>query len=128
MPVVKKSPDEIIMSERLGHCLRAGRNELKLTQRALASRIDVSYQQIGRYETGENDLTVFRFWKLSRALEKDPCRVARVAFSDRPKSELPMALVSDDSVEDELLAIFRNLPNDLKKIEVRNFALAVYRS
>ena len=128
MPVVKKHPEEIKMSLRLGHCLRVARDLKKLTQRRLGDAINVSYQQIGRYEIGENDLSVFRYWRLAAVLDIDPCRTATIAFSDTDKSFFGEKMAAGPSTEDELLSIYRNLQNDERRKEVRDFALAVYRS
>lgn len=47
------------------------REELGLSQRALASRLDVVYSFIGKVETGDRRLDVFEFMAYCEALELD---------------------------------------------------------
>ena len=128
MPTIKKHPDEADMAVRLGHCIRLRREQQKMTQKRLGQAINVSHQQVGRYETGENDLSIFRFWRMADALQIDPCKMAELAFSRQDKSSFEHAMGDQPSLEDELLAIFRNFVSDQRREEIRDFALAVYRN
>ena len=47
------------------------REELGLSQRALATRLDVVYSFIGKVETGDRRLDVFEFVAYCEALEMD---------------------------------------------------------
>lgn len=53
----------------VGRRLRARRRLLGLTQEALASAVDIKFQQIQKYESGSNRVSASRLWALSRALE-----------------------------------------------------------
>ena len=44
------------------------RLELKLTQSKLAKRINVTFQQIQKYEKGSNGTSAYRLWEISKAL------------------------------------------------------------
>ena len=51
------------------------REELGLSQRALAARLDVIYSFIGKVETGDRRLDVFEFVAYCEALELDVSKV-----------------------------------------------------
>ncbi|MDY4280070.1 MAG: helix-turn-helix transcriptional regulator [[Pasteurella] mairii] len=51
------------------------RQELGLSQRALAEKMDVVYSLIGKIETGDRRLDVLEFIQYCRALELDPQQV-----------------------------------------------------
>ncbi|MDB0299967.1 helix-turn-helix domain-containing protein [Acinetobacter baumannii] len=51
------------------------REELGLSQRALAERLDVIYSFIGKVETGDRRLDVFEFIAYCEALELDAAMV-----------------------------------------------------
>ena len=58
------------------------RQELGLSQQALAERLGLHKQFISRVELGERRLDIVEFADLARALEMDPTRVV----ADRPAS------------------------------------------
>ena len=47
--------------------------DLKLTE--VAKLVGVSYQQIQKYETGENELSITAAKKIAAALEVDACQI-----------------------------------------------------
>ena len=49
--------------------LRSRRLELDLTQIALAAQVGLIFQQVQKYEYGQNRLTAGRLWLFSRALD-----------------------------------------------------------
>ena len=52
----------------VGRRLRARRRLLGLTQEALASSVDIRFQQIQKYESGANRVSASRLWSLANAL------------------------------------------------------------
>ena len=52
----------------VGRRIRARRRQMDLTQRDLAIRIGVRFQQIAKYECGANRVTADRLWAISKAL------------------------------------------------------------
>ncbi|OOV79454.1 helix-turn-helix domain-containing protein [Acinetobacter sp. ANC 5600] len=48
------------------------RNELGLSQRALAERLGVIYSFVAKVETGDRKLDIFEFLRYCEALELDP--------------------------------------------------------
>lgn len=58
--------------ETLRHLLTQRRQELGLTQRTLADRLDVIYSFMGKVETGDRRLDVIEFIEYCHALELSP--------------------------------------------------------
>jgi transcriptional regulator with XRE-family HTH domain len=59
------------IDQHIGERIRLRRTELGLTQEQLAGTLDVSYQQIQKYETGANRISASRMFELARRLEVD---------------------------------------------------------
>lgn len=57
--------------QHVGERIRLRRAELGLTQEQLADALDVSYQQIQKYETGANRISAGRIFDISRRLGVD---------------------------------------------------------
>lgn len=56
------------LDARLGSLLRQRRQELGLSQSVLGKKLDLTFQQIQKYENGTNQLTVSRLLQISRVL------------------------------------------------------------
>ena len=59
------------IDQHVGERIRLRRAELGLTQEQLAEALDVSYQQIQKYETGANRISASRIFEMARKLEVD---------------------------------------------------------
>jgi transcriptional regulator with XRE-family HTH domain len=59
------------IDQHIGERIRWRRTELGLTQEQLADTLEVSYQQIQKYETGANRISASRMFELARRLEVD---------------------------------------------------------
>ncbi|WP_309643982.1 helix-turn-helix transcriptional regulator [Phenylobacterium sp.] len=57
-----------ILESRIGACVSIRRRDLNLTQRALAEPCGVSFQQIQKYERGQNRVSAAMLWHLATAL------------------------------------------------------------
>ncbi len=53
----------------LGRRVRSRRRLLNLSQKNLAERCGVRFQQIQKYECGANRMSASRLWEIARALE-----------------------------------------------------------
>jgi transcriptional regulator with XRE-family HTH domain len=53
----------------LGERIRHRRLELGMTQSDLAQKIEVRFQQVQKYENGQNRVAASRLWQISRALD-----------------------------------------------------------
>ena len=58
----------IDFNKSIGIKIKNRRLELKLTQSKLAKRINVTFQQIQKYEKGSNGTSAYRLWEISKAL------------------------------------------------------------
>jgi len=71
MPTLKpRSATEF--DEIAGGFIRDERKKLLVTQKDLAAKVGVTYQQIQKYETGSNRLTLERFVRICEALGLTP--------------------------------------------------------
>ena len=68
------------MTQTIGQKIKQLRKERGFTQMDLADRINVSYQQVQKYEKGETQISVQRLSSIARALE-----VPITIFLDEPK-------------------------------------------
>lgn len=59
------------IDQHVGERIRLRRTELGLTQEQLAEALDVSYQQIQKYETGANRISAGRIFEIARKLGVD---------------------------------------------------------
>ncbi len=57
--------------EHVGEKIRSRRTELGLTQEDLANALEISYQQVQKYETGANRVSAGRLYQISRKLDVD---------------------------------------------------------
>src|ERR671914_368567 len=57
------------IDQHVGERIRARRAELGLTQEQLAQALQVSYQQVQKYETGANRISAGRIFEISRKLD-----------------------------------------------------------
>jgi transcriptional regulator with XRE-family HTH domain len=58
----------IVTSRKLGELIRKRRRELGLSQEQLAELLDVSYQQVQRYERGSNRLSIEKLQQVAAAM------------------------------------------------------------
>jgi transcriptional regulator with XRE-family HTH domain len=63
---------KVNINEKIGRLIRQRRKELCLTQRDLADKLDVSAQQIQKYEKGVNVLNLQRLLEINEALVIPP--------------------------------------------------------
>src|SRR4051794_1800670 len=56
------------IDQHVGERIRLRRTERGLTQEQLADALDVSYQQVQKYETGANRISAGRIWEIARKL------------------------------------------------------------
>lgn len=62
----KKNPSQVDL--HVGKRLRARRQELKLSQEALAEELGITFQQVQKYERGSNRISAGRLFQLARCL------------------------------------------------------------
>ena len=64
--------DTKALDREIAHRLRARRRQLSLTQQDLAASMNLSYQQIQKYESGTNRISSGRLFLLAKALGVKP--------------------------------------------------------
>lgn len=105
---------KVITSREIGEKIKARRKEFKISQEELAEILDVTYQQVQRYESGTNKLNVENIQKVADVLsvpvshffetEKMPM------VAEKPPSYLPAEIP-----EIKLLRYFRKIKNSNSK-------------
>lgn len=66
--------DTINLNQAAGQRIRTMRKIMGLTQSTLASKIDVTYQQLQKYETGKNNISINTLERISQALGTSPAK------------------------------------------------------
>lgn len=92
---------------RVGRNMRRRRIQLKFTQAQLSNRLDLTFQQIQKYEKGANRLSASRLFELSEILD-----VPVQYFFGKQKPSLP---VEPDSQFFDLWNAFQQLPANSRK-------------
>ena len=109
----------VLSNQELGAAIRLRRRELELSQDELAHRLNVSYQQVQRYETGKNILNVETLQLLAQAL----CVPIAYFFPRASDSEATAyTAVCGTGDESELLALYRGLKSREKKTLILGLA------
>ncbi len=100
-----------ISSEEIGRAIKQRRLALGMSQEKLAEQLDVSYQQVQRYESGSSKLNIENIQTLADALDMP------VTFFFNPENRLiiepPHPYTSDE--EHELLTSFRTIKHPAYK-------------
>ena len=63
-----KTEEENKVNKLVGEKIKIARKVAKLTQVKLAKRLNISFQQIGKYEKGQNGLNIIRLVQMSEHL------------------------------------------------------------
>ena len=61
-----------MIDNQIGERVRSRRMHLGLTQSDLAEKLDLSYQQLQKYETGANRVSAGRLWQIAKILYVEP--------------------------------------------------------
>jgi transcriptional regulator with XRE-family HTH domain len=78
------------IDQHVGERIRARRTELGLTQEQLAEALNVSYQQVQKYETGANRISAGRIFELARKLRVDVSYFFDGLPLDAPAEQVPL--------------------------------------
>ena len=60
------------IDDQIGERIKERRKHMGLTQSQLAVKLDLSYQQFQKYETGGNRVSAGRLWQIAKILEVEP--------------------------------------------------------
>ncbi len=109
---------KIITSKEIGARIKKRRVELKMSQEELAEMLNVSYQQVQRYENGTSKLNVEKIQVISEALSVP---ISYFFESYKPAiAESTMPYLTSE--ENRLLRYFRKIKNNASKTTVVNVA------
>lgn len=64
-----RTPLQAEIDRRVAHKIHERRIQLGLSRQALAASIGITYQQLHKYETGENRVTIGRLAEIARVLD-----------------------------------------------------------
>lgn len=85
------------LNARLGAVIRQRRILLGLTQKVLAERIGIAYQQLQKHESGANQVSFCRLLDLAKALEVSVGDLIATVTDDQPP--LPDGLSDRETLE-----------------------------
>ena len=80
--------DAALIDEMAGRCVRQLREQRGLSRSALGAACGVSGQQVDKYESGVNRMSLSRFAQIAGALGTDPMRLLSLA-TERSETHIP---------------------------------------
>ena len=94
----------------LGKKIKSRRKSLKMTQKGLAEKLGVTFQQVQKYESGQNRVSIAMLMNICGALKIRP----HYFFEGLPLEE---DFIDEDTkdMEEKLLNAFRSIESDQKK-------------
>ncbi|MFH0924057.1 MAG: helix-turn-helix transcriptional regulator [bacterium] len=105
---------KIKTSKEIGELIKKRRKECKISQERLAEVLDISYQQIQRYENGTNKLNVENIQIIAQALGVPTSYFfEHKADGDKIAEAYPIYVASSE--EDNLLREFRRIKDRSSK-------------
>lgn len=81
-----QTDDEKRLDARIGRCVRVRREALGMTQKALGTAIDVTFQQLQKYEQGVNRISASKLIRLADALKCEPSELLGQDGGEHPGS------------------------------------------
>lgn len=98
-------------SQHIGEKIKERRRELGITQERLAEKLDVSYQQVQRYEKGSNTLNTEKLQILAKCLDVP----IGFFFEENSCSIREKTAVYFPEDEGQLLTLFRRINEEDRK-------------
>ena len=87
MLVSKLQPNDVQMREFIGKKIYWRRKQLKLTQEKVAKKINVTFQQVQKFEKGSNGLVDLRIRSLAAALKIPENRIGFLIWKYNKKTK-----------------------------------------
>lgn len=90
MIVSKLQPNDIQMREIIGNKIVRRRKQLRLTQQKVAKKMNVTFQQVQKFEKGTNGLVDIRIRSLADALKIPESKIGFLIwkYNKKPKQKL----------------------------------------
>ncbi len=112
---------KIITSREIGETIKKRRKELGISQERLAEILDVSYQQVQRYESGANKLNVENIQLVANVLSLPLSSFFTTGYEQKVE-EKPPSYTPIPAEEKTLLKHFRRIKDKSDKLLVINVA------
>jgi transcriptional regulator with XRE-family HTH domain len=103
-----------ITDRKLGERVRTRRIEIGMSQEKLAELVGLTFQQVQKYERGDNRIAVGRLLDIAEALDVPPGQLLEGLRSSRPKGKRAKAR-ADEALKPgvaELVRLFGSIKND----------------
>jgi len=101
--MTEKSKPVSAVNAHIGSRVKMWREFLRLSQEKLGSQLDVSFQQVQKYENGKNRISVEQLLDIARILDTDPgffyAGLANSGAAQSGFSERQSAIYPEDSRE-----------------------------
>lgn len=111
------TPLDVLVGERI----RKRRQQLGMTQTELAEKIDVRFQQVQKYENGQNRVAASRLWRIAETLQV----TVNYFFEDiAPETDAPDEHAIDSRRKRELVDLFTEL-SERQQAAVMSFLRSV---
>jgi transcriptional regulator with XRE-family HTH domain len=109
----RRGPIDPELDQRIGKLIRSRRIELGLSQQALGKKLGITFQQVQKYERGDNQLSVARLLQMCDALtvavayfldgKSEPVASRRIDY----EAARAMATVRDPRIKAALVRLAR---------------------
>ncbi|WP_456784016.1 helix-turn-helix domain-containing protein [Bradyrhizobium sp. USDA 4516] len=83
------------LDARIGERIRSQRKRIGLSQKGLASRLDIVFQQLQKHENGTSRVPASRLYEIARALNTPISHFFEVSASETPRRESALSEVSE---------------------------------
>ena len=100
--------------KKLGEKIKSLRKERGMSQNALAELIDVSFQQVQKYENGQSNINVDRLHKIAAAFNI-PVTELFAGEQGKEYKTNPSGITTLTEDEKELMTLFRRIKSDTLK-------------
>jgi transcriptional regulator with XRE-family HTH domain len=112
---------KMVTCREIGEAIKRRRKQLGISQEQLAETLDVSYQQVQRYESGANKLNVENLQIIADALSMSPASFFIIIHADKvAEADVPYTGMPPE--ERTLLRYFRAIKGKNSKMLVINVA------
>jgi transcriptional regulator with XRE-family HTH domain len=100
------------IEQHIGKQIKMLRMAQKMSQKDLAERMDITYQQVQKYETGLNRISVSRLWQLCNIFGITPNFLFEGVLDSSNKDHAPGDLIPNNvatSQDIKLMLAFKNI-------------------
>lgn len=107
------------IEQNIGRQLKMLRISQKISQKALAEKMGITYQQVQKYENGLNRISVSRLWQFCKIFGVSPDylfnSVLGQDLSDAPNSDIVLPDSVSTSQDIKLILAFKKIENTARR-------------